>query len=57
VLYYTGLVFEKVDNMSRAIEALAEAIRLFEDNDVDSDSKLVAHAQEKIDLLRTRQHQ
>jgi tetratricopeptide (TPR) repeat protein len=57
VLYYTGLVFEKVDNTSRAVEALAEAIRLFEDNDVDSDSKIFAHAQEKMEFLRTREHQ
>lgn len=54
VLYYTGLVFEKVDNPSRAMEALAEAIRLFEDNDVDSDSKIMLHAHDKVQYLRAR---
>lgn len=52
VLFYTGCVFQKLRNPSRARKALTEAVRMLEDCDTDEDNALMVQAKQKLVALK-----
>lgn len=51
VLYYTGLVFRKVNNRERAHDAYTEAIRMFVKNNADEDLQIFRDAKNELRIL------
>lgn len=51
VLFHTGLVFCKINNKERALEAFVEVIRIFNDLNFKIEHPFVREANEKIEIL------